>query len=811
MHVPFFQGEAGRLKKKGEIMEKILIAGLVMFVLLQVSCNGKEIVIVENGKTDAKILVSGSASNMENLAAQDLSRFIEMMTKVKVPVVNNEEQIISALKEKNKPVFIIGSLAIKEKPDLQKKIESVKKKNFVLRADAITIKTEGNRIYLAGSNDDSHYFAVAELLRRWGCRFYMPTEFGMCVPEYSKLVVNDIDYSYGPPFEVRKYWISWLGDTTGKDEFMRLNMMNNEIVPSGHALAQYTKDIAPGGDPFKIPISEKSTAEHVAAKIENAYASGKRISLGMEDGLYTSDSPKDKQLMSLQWDKYFMTPSMTDAFMEFYNNVAEILMKKYPDSKAKIGFLAYSNMTLPPVREVVAKEPLVAYLAPIDIDPIHGMDDPESPPRQEYKQMLYKWAKVMQTRVVIYDYDQGMLVWRDIPNPSIASIRQDIKHYRQAGILGIDTESRGAFATTFINLYIRGRLMWNPDENVDQLIEEFYPAFYGPASKPMAEYWNAIFKAWENTIVTEHEYFVAPAIYTDDLLQFLEKRLIEGEKIIEKISKSTSLTRNEKLYVERMKFTRLGFEILKNYMAMVKEAATNIDYATAVSFGEKGLAAREQLTSMNGIFTTYKRIGEHGYAWWPGEVQQYRELASLIDGTKGTLIKKLPLEWAFMRDPENIGLKERYYDCPVDLSYWNNNKDKYDVKTRKDYPEKTWEVIRTDLYIQAQGIRHKDRQSYTGYAWYRTDIELNSDEISGKIHLKFPGLFNECWLYVNGQEVAHRENYKPIWWFNDYRFEWDVDLTGKLKPGKNTISLRIYNPHHFGGMFRRPFLYRLKS
>ena len=46
-----------------------------------------------------------------------------------------------------------------------------------------------------------------------------------------------------------------------------------------------------------------------------------------------------------------------------------------------------------------------------------------------------------------------------------------------------------------------------------------------------------------------------------------------------------------------------------------------------------------------------------------------------------------------------------------------------------------------------------------------------------------------------------------MWWVNDYRFEWDVDLTGKLKAGKNTIVLRLNNPHHMGGIWRRPFLY----
>ena len=40
------------------------------------------------------------------------------------------------------------------------------------------------------------------------------------------------------------------------------------------------------------------------------------------------------------------------------------------------------------------------------------------------------------------------------------------------------------------------------------------------------------------------------------------------------------------------------------------------------------------------------------------------------------------------------------------------------------------------------------------------------------------------------------------------KFERDVDVAGHLKPGKNSITLRIHNPHHFGGMFRRPFLYR---
>ena len=112
-------------------------------------------------------------------------------------------------------------------------------------------------------------------------------------------------------------------------------------------------------------------------------------------------------------------------------------------------------------------------------------------------------------------------------------------------------------------------------------------------------------------------------------------------------------------------------------------------------------------------------------------------------------------------------------------------------------------MIRSDLYAQAQGIRHPDRQSCTGYLWYRTDVELTAGQADGAPHIRFPGLFNECWLYINGKEVAFRKQGK-LWWLNDYRFKWDVDLSGKLKAGRNIIALRCNCEHHFGGMFRVP-------
>jgi hypothetical protein len=762
------------------------------------------LVIANDGKSDAAVIRAPNAGPYARRAADDIVKYIELMTGATPAIVDTAQAIEEALAS-SRPLLIVGEAALAAKPELWTTLAPVLKKNPYLRTDGIVLRREANRVYLAGNNDKAHYFAAAELLRAWGVRWFMPGEFGECVPEEKVLTVAELNSVASSPFEIRTYGISWLGEQAGADEFKLRNMMAGaEDFPNGgHALGKYTKGLAK--TPFEVPLTAPETAPHVAAQVEKLYKENKYFSLGMEDGLYGSNYPRDKELMSLQWDKYMLRWSVTDSMLELYNGTLHILHERYPESASKIGFLAYSNMFLPPVRDLTMEPSLYAMLAPIDIDPIHAMDDPQSPPKQEYRTILERWAKLMDGRVTIYDYDQGMLVWRDLPNPSHQAFRHDVKRYRDVGILGFYTETRNALATTFINLYLRGRLMWNPDEDVDSLIADFHERFFGPAAKPMKAYWSAIFDAWAKTIVTEHEFFLAPAIYTPDLIRRLGVALHEAEGVVNAMTHDgRQLSRNESLYARRVHFVRLGYDVLSSYLTMVKAAAAEADYSAAVAAGERGLQARDALTAMDKTFTTTRL--EKGHAFWPGEVQQYRDLLPFTNGEKGMLLAKLPLEWSFRRDPDRKGAERGFIDGSVDLTFWSKHGKEFNLDTRKDYPLDQWERIRTDLYPQAQGVRHPDRQSFVGDIWYRTDIELSAKQAGAAPHLRFPGLFNECELFVNGIETAVRMQ-NNLWWLNDYRFEWDVALKDKLRAGKNVIALRCHSEHHAGGVFRRPFLY----
>lgn len=238
------------------------------------------LVIVHSGQSTAVILIDPSASETERAAAADLQNTIEKMSGAKVRILADASQIQKALAS-SQPLLIVGQLALSLDPTLQGLLERTQKPNPVLRSDTIALRRSANRIYLAGNNTDAHAYAVTELLHRWGCRWYLPTQIGECIPDLQELSIGDLEYAYASPFEVRRYWLSWLGEDSGKAEFMKRNRFNDLNVPNGHILGQYTKElIPPGKSMFNVPISEDKTAQHVADQILATFKAERMFSSG---------------------------------------------------------------------------------------------------------------------------------------------------------------------------------------------------------------------------------------------------------------------------------------------------------------------------------------------------------------------------------------------------------------------------------------------------------------------------------------------------------------------------------------------------
>ena len=271
------------------IKKLLLIFTAILLSIVAVSSQGwaekeaqstqQELVIVDKGKTAAIIVVAEKAGPNEQLATEDLVKYIAMMSGAAPTIAKTPEAIAGALKE-NAPVLLIGQEALKADKSLVAALKKPVTVKGLLRSDAIVLRRKDNRVYLAGSNDLSHYYAVVELLRRWGCRWYLPTAFGESIPAQPRLTVGELDYAYAPPFEIRSYWISWVGDRTGMEEFQRRNFMTlgkGAFPPTGHALGKYVREL--NENVFRIPLTAPETAEHIAAQVEQKYAAGESFSL----------------------------------------------------------------------------------------------------------------------------------------------------------------------------------------------------------------------------------------------------------------------------------------------------------------------------------------------------------------------------------------------------------------------------------------------------------------------------------------------------------------------------------------------------
>jgi len=84
----------------------------------------------------------------------------------------------------------------------------------------------------------------------------------------------------------------------------------------------------------------------------------------------------------------------------------------------------------------------------------------------------------------------------------------------------------------------------------------------------------------------------------------LKQQLEAAEALIKPIAAKAQPDRQEKQFLERMKFTRLSFNLIEGYIAMTTAAATETDFKAAAAAGERALATRLELANMNPTFTT---------------------------------------------------------------------------------------------------------------------------------------------------------------------------------------------------------------
>ena len=164
-------------------------------------------------------------------------------------------------------------------------------------------------------------------------------------------------------------------------------------------------------------------------------------------------------------------------------------------------------------------------------------------------------------------------------------------------------------------------------------------------------------------------------------------------------------------------------------------------------------------------------LSDLGYKELPPE-----EALAGIDLERVQLIA-FPEPWRFKMDPEDQGIRERWFDPAVDDSGWGT--------MRTDTKDKGWGTT-------------------PGFGWYRAELPLTPQDAGRKFkYLYFGACDEDSWVYLNGEPI----------------FEHSVETTGLLPDeiwltafvvpfgdvrvrGRDLLAVRVHNSGGMGGIWK---------
>src|SRR5688572_860927 len=109
------------------------------------------LVVAAPGKAPPVVVVSPTAGPWEKKAAAEVVRCVGLMTGTEPKLANTADAVDAAIKGGGR-VIVVGGAALKVDPSLAAALAKVAKKEPVLRADAIALRRQGDRVLVVGTN-----------------------------------------------------------------------------------------------------------------------------------------------------------------------------------------------------------------------------------------------------------------------------------------------------------------------------------------------------------------------------------------------------------------------------------------------------------------------------------------------------------------------------------------------------------------------------------------------------------------------------------------------------------------------------------
>ena len=444
------------------------------------------------------IVVDPAAHAIEKAAARELQSYLVRMGGANVPIVESAEAVPTA-----QGVIFVGpgkaAAALCEPATLA----ALGPDGFVLRA------RDGN-VVAAGRNHRGTTYAVYRLLEHLGCRFYA-RELEV-VPTVTPVTVHS-------PFELKDSaafeWRAMQGTITpmkctlspGEWEasVADVDVPKMMAIPKGgfwhHTMGFLlpAKPLAETHPDYLALIGEKRRVTEPAVQ-QYCLSNPELLARMTNEVLEWIASDPDKDYYPVHYGDvvsfcecsnckamYAEKGSITDAVIWFDNQIARAVAAKYPGKFVTI--LAYHSTRTPPKKVKPEPNLLIIFCAIVECQ-ARPWSHPVNLQRHVLED-LEGWIGLHPLGpkgIITFEYPTTYN-YAGFTYPALYAFVENVRTYHRLGLRGVYICGLGGWKhLEHAYSYVIPRILWNPEQDMGTLLDEFCAAWYGSAAKPMREY-----------------------------------------------------------------------------------------------------------------------------------------------------------------------------------------------------------------------------------------------------------------------------------------------------------------------------------
>jgi hypothetical protein len=578
----------------------------------------RELVLVRDGAANSVIVVGSEAPSpaySSKPAALLIQRYLKKVSGAEVPVV--DEASLKPEAVNGKVLVLVGD---------GKRVRELGLRRDGIGPEGFHLKTVGDNLVILGGDErnkqGTRFGALAFLERSLGVRWLMPFDTGEVVPKQKTVTIAPIDFRDEPKFRVRHIrngfdngglWEAarpYMGDPNRHEELyarggkwygtqrLAFGVAINGAHSDEGLYKQYGQShpewfaLQPDGRRFvperyagaaKLCLSNPAL---IRRRADDAIAELKKnpglesIALSPSDGAdWGFCTCKDCQ----SWDdprgqKFTFRPtydtptfeyvSLSDRYARYYSAVAELIAKEYP--KALVVGMAYGHYTPAPLKTKVHPNVVIEYVGnsswQLDRD------------REITRKDLVGWGKA-----------GAQLAWRPnwlahkawiLVDPH--ALAADLKAYYRAGMRYSDFDTCvNDWGANGLDFYVLARLLWDPEQDVDAIIEDYLQKGFGPAAPAMRRYYDRLEKVTSKmTAETDPKvfwYYEVNRFWTPDVFRAAHEDLKEADQLAEKSPDAAAIRKRIDLCRQALEWQQIRLELNQAVKALKEGKGTRAD------------------------------------------------------------------------------------------------------------------------------------------------------------------------------------------------------------------------------------------